>query len=189
MTNALKSYLAVERGRAARLADQLGIARSYISDLANGKKIASVGLLQRVASLTGLPLPALLGQDGFAEGAVAPYDPGTRSNRLTDIAASLAPNLRHPSFFVAASANHDFGILQGDFIVIDAKFDAHRIAQGTLVIAQIAGDDGEGRTLTARLAAPWLISNGGTIAGEVGRNAAIVGIVRVVIRADDLSAI
>lgn len=188
MPTALKAYLDAERGRAARLADELGISRSYVSDLASGKKEPSIQLLRRLADATGLEIAQLTGHpQGMSEGEATPYAPGPRANRLRDMAGMLFPGLRHPSYYIAGVELPAFGILNGDLLVTEANFDPERIEPGKLVVASLL-IDGAGRTVIGRLAHPWIIDGSGRIAGEIAVNAAVLGLIQVVVRSSDPAA-
>lgn len=184
MSNALRSFLAAERGRAARLADELEISRSYMSDLANGKKVASVPLLRRISQATGMSVGDLMGQHGFSEGAAEPYLPGPKDNRLRDLVATLFPGMRHTSFYIATSASAAFGILPGDMLVTESSFQTDLIDRGKLVVSRIADSNGSVVTVIGRVAAPWIIDASGHIAGEIGVTASIAGMIQIVLRTD-----
>lgn len=189
MSSALKSYLDAERGRAARLADDLDISRSYVSDLANGKKDGTVLLFRRISQATGIPVADLMGgQPGMAEGDAAPYVPSGKSNQLRDMVGMLAPGTRHPSYFTAKTEHQSFGILPGDLLVLEASFKPEKVDPERLVIADVAQDFGEGKTIIARVAKPWLIDSSGRICGELGVTAAILGIIQIIIRSADPAA-
>ncbi len=188
MSIALKAYLDAERGRAARLADELGISRSYVSDLAAGKKEPSLQLLRRMADLTGLRIADLSGQmQGMSEGEATPYVPGPRANRMRDMAGMLFPGLRHPSYYIAGVDHLSFAIMNGDLLVTEANFDPDKIEPGKLVVASLLVD-GTGRTVIGRLAQPWIIDGNGRIAGELPVNAAVLGLIQVVVRSFDPAA-
>jgi transcriptional regulator with XRE-family HTH domain len=189
MSNALKTYFDAERGRAARLADDLEISRSYVSDLAAGKKTASVPLLRRISEKTGLSLQDLMGDNsGFSESDVAPYIAGPKGNRLRDLAVMLFPASRHPSYYIARRDHLAFAITSGDLLVTEAQFDPDKLESGQLVVANLVTDDSEPRTLVARTALPWLVDGSGHIAGEIGRNASVLGIINIVLRSADPAA-
>jgi transcriptional regulator with XRE-family HTH domain len=188
MSDALRSYVAAERGRAARLADALDISRSYMSDLASGKKMASVPLLRRISQATGVSIGDLMGQQGMSEGAAEPYLPGPKDNRLRDLTATLFPGMRHASYYIASSANTAFGILPGDMMVTEASFSTDKIDHGKLVVSRISDDTGSVQTVIGRVAAPWIIDANGHIAGEIGVTASIVGLIHIVLRSDDPAA-
>jgi transcriptional regulator with XRE-family HTH domain len=187
MSNALRKHLDSNRGRAAQLADEIGISRSYLSDLSHGKKTASLAVLQKIAAATAIPISELLGEQGFSEGSVAAYDPGPKANSLRDAIATLLPDIRHPTWYVASGPSRDFGVLAGDMVVLEAMFDPAKVANDALVVAQIVDPIGLATTMLCRFAAPWLIGVGGRIAGKIEVNASIVGIVRLVVRGQELT--
>jgi len=190
MSDALKSYLDAERGRGARLADDLGISRSYVSDLANGKKEASAPLLRRIALATGIPVGDLMGaQPGMAEGEATPYIPGPKANRLRDLVGTMFPGMRHPSYFTATHEHLAFGILRGDLLVAEASFNADRVEPSKLVIANLAQEPGDEKTVIARVARPWLVDSSGRVCGELDVSAAILGVIQIVMRSADPAAI
>ena len=189
MSRALKSYLDAERGRASRLADDLGVSRSYISDLANGKKDGSVVLFRRIAQVTGIAVADLMGdQRGMSEGDATPYVPATKSNQMRDMVGMLALGTRHPSYFTAKTEHQSFGILPGDLLIAEASFNAEKIEPERLVIADVAHNFGEGKTIIARIARPWLIDSSGRICGELAITAGILGVIQIVVRSADPAA-
>lgn len=189
MSEALRTYLEVERGRATRLADDVGISRSYVSDLANGKKTGSVPLLRRIAQATGIPAADLMGdQPGMSEGEAEPYQPGPKANRLRDVVATLFPGMRHPSYFTATAEHLSFGILAGDLLVTEASFNPEKVDPARLVVASLSDDAGTGKTVIARVARPWLVDSAGRICGEIDASAAILGVIQVVLRSADPAA-
>lgn len=190
MSMVLKAYLDAERGRAARLADTLGISRSYISDLAAGKKTASVPLLRQIAEATGLGVDDIIGGaiPGMSEGHATAYQPGPRANRLRDMVGMLFPGLRHPSYYIADREQTAFAILAGDLLVTEANFTAERVENGQLVVASAFGEFGSGQTVIAKTARPWIIDAKGQICGEIGINASVLGLVQIVVRSADPAA-
>ncbi len=189
MSQTLKSYFDAERGRQSRLAEDLGVSRSYLSDVANGHKPGSLELLRRIADLTGLDLSDLAGRPpGMAEGDARPYLPGPKANKMRDVAGMLFPGLRNVSYYTATMDQPGFGILSGDLLVLETSFAADRVEPGKLVLARGEGQNSAGQTLVGRLAPPWLIDGNGRISGEVGMTVGLIGLVQVVLRSADPSA-
>lgn len=182
MQNALKSYMAAERGRQARLAAELDISASYLSDLAAGKKIGSLAVLRRISSSTGIPLGDLTGESAFSEGALTPFDPGPKGNSTAALLGQLYPGISSIAYFSAASDAHEFAIRAGDMLVTEMKFHTSRIPAGSLVVAQLVGDAGEGRTVVGKLADPWLLGAGGQSITRIGDDAAVVAVIRGIVR-------
>lgn len=155
MKSALKDYLDEERGRATRLADELNVARSYVSDLANGKKRGSVDILRRISELTGISFALLAGAttgDSLHDEATPFIPPPVPPGATLD--AYLAPNSQHRLTWRSTVGAPIFGILAGDLLVIDMR----RAPQsGELVLASII-DNNEAETRIARYAPPWLIT-------------------------------
>ncbi len=155
MNRALKTYLDSERGRASRLADALNVSRSYVSDLANGKKPGSIDVMRRIAELTGIPAADLLDTatpGGLSDEATryepAPIKPGN------SLDAYLAPNIRHRATFRVNKSAPWLGIHAGDVLVIDMR-NAPRL--GDVVLASVlTGNDAETRVL--RYLPPHLVS-------------------------------
>lgn len=182
MTNALKTYLDAERGRATKLAETLDISRGYLSELASGKKVATLPVYRRISEETGIPLGTLLGATGFAEGAALPVVVPRGDNRLLDLAHQMAPRLRKPAFLRLATDARDFGMCSGDLIVIDLLAPSGPIPNGALVVAQITDDMGEASTIVGRLAAPWIIGAAGIVRGRNEDTASVMGTVEAVLR-------
>lgn len=63
MSQALHKYLDLRRGRATELADEIGISRSYLSNIASGKKIPAPEKLLLLSQATGIPVTALISDD------------------------------------------------------------------------------------------------------------------------------
>lgn len=189
MSQTLKAYFDAERGRQSRLADALAVSRSYLSDVANGKKEGSVDLLRRIAELTGLDMNDLVGrQPGMSEGDATPYQPGPRANRLRDMVAMLFPGVRNVTYYIASTDHPAFGIMNGDLLVLETSFTPDKIEQGKLVLGRASVDDSTSHTVIGRLARPWLIDGNGRISGEIGVDVGLVGLVQVVVRSADPSA-
>jgi len=174
MTEALKTYLDEERGRATRLAPQLGISRSYLSELANGKKEGSVDLMRRIADLTGIPAADLLGSaparpEGLHDEATPWNPPPVRQGDSLD--EYLAPTIQRRQTFVARTGALWLGVLAGDLLVIDMKT-APR--SGQTVLASIPdGDTAETRIL--RYLPPLLLDGDPTHAPIPLSDAFVVG--------------
>lgn len=155
MSDALKNYLGAGRGRATKLANDLGLSRSYVSDLANGKKRGSVETMRRVAEITGIDAANLLGAampDELHDQAT-PYTPAPVA-RDTTIDAVIAPNVRQRQTFIVETPAPALHILTGDVIIIDMR----NLGQsGDIVLAAILdGDFRETRIL--RYLPPHLVS-------------------------------
>lgn len=189
MMNALKTYLDAERGRATKLAETLEISRGYLSELASGKKVATLPVYRRIAEETGIPLGTLLGATGFAEGAAMPIAVAAGDNRLLDLAHQMAPHLQKPSFLRLATDARDFGLCSGDLIVIDLLTKADRLPTGALVVAQVTDERGEASTVVGRLAPPWIIGAGGVVRGRNEDTASVMGTVEAVLRGAGIDAL
>lgn len=189
MSHSLKAYFDAERGRQARLADALEVSRSYISDVASGKKPGSVDLLRRIAELTGLDMNDLVGrQPGMSDGDATPYQPGPRANRLRDMVAMLFPGIRNVEYYIASTDHPALGVLAGDLLVLEASFTPEKVEPGKLVLGRAAIEDRTSHTVIGRAAHPWLIDGTGRISGQIGVDIGIVGLVQVVLRSADPSA-
>lgn len=156
MTSALRRYLQAERGRQRRLAEQLEINESHLSNIATGKKSASTEILRRIAELTGIDPAELLGADmppGLSE-QVTPYIPPRVASETT-LDAIIAPQVRSRTMVKVNTGAPGFGIHAGDLLVIDMRSAARPgdIVQG----AVIDGDFVETRIL--RYLPPFLISD------------------------------
>lgn len=186
MSKLLRDYLESERGRATRLADAVGISRSYLSDLSTGKKVASVKVLRDISRETGIALPDLMGQSGLSEGAVSAFDPGQKANEIGSLAATVAPGLRRPTYMICSSANRDAGVMAGDLLIIEQGFDAAKLRDGDLVIGRFQdGDDAV--SVICTVASPWLIGAGSQLLGKIGVEAGVVGQVKGVLRGAGLT--
>lgn len=67
MSKALRTYLRAERGRAARIAETVGISQPYLSDIANGKKVPAAEKLVALSQATGIPVDALLSEEAATQ--------------------------------------------------------------------------------------------------------------------------
>ncbi|MCW1932637.1 helix-turn-helix domain-containing protein [Pararhodobacter zhoushanensis] len=155
MSTILKLYLNAERGRQRRLAEALGVTESHVSNIANGRKQASVDVLRKIAELTGLQSSDLLGAAepaGLAE-QVVPYTSRSMSQETT-LDAYLAPKTRHRAMFMTKTGEPLLGILPGDVLVIDMRNPPR--PGNTVLAAVISGDTSETRIL--RYAPPFLLS-------------------------------
>ena len=122
MSEPLKTYLDAERGRATKLAAQIGIARSYLSDLASGKKVGSVDVMRRISEATGIDLGEMIGTVRPAElhDEATPWNPPpVRQGEALD--GYLAPNVQRRQTFVVRTGALWLGVLAGDLLVIDVK--------------------------------------------------------------------
>jgi transcriptional regulator with XRE-family HTH domain len=180
MDSALKTYLAAERGRATRLADSLGVSPGYVSDLAAGKKTARLQVYRRIADVTQIPLAELIGVTGFAEGTAQPILAPV-SNRLGDIAGTIAPDARHPEYVRLTTDAPGFALLADDLVIYDAAR-LPELAPGTLAVARVATDNDDVVTVIVRLAQPWAMTSSGDIIGRIGDTVSIAGPVRGCLR-------
>lgn len=190
MTSALQTYFDAERGRQSRLADKIGVSRSYMSDIAAGKKTPSLEVLVQIARETGISMDDLSGlrAPGMADGDATPYTPGPRANRLRDIVATLFPALRQPSYYIAQHDLTAFAVCPGDLLVTEAMFQTEHITPGKIVVARVENQTGTVQTMIAKMARPWLIDAKGDICGRLDQNANVVGLVQVVLRSADPAA-
>lgn len=192
MTQPMKMHLAPFLKRAGlsqtALAAAVGISRGYMSELTSGKKAPSIAVLNDIARVLGVDPGALIQDDDPRPGmAEAPqrysYEPDVLSlpGPNTVEMAAVAPDAKHPSWWVAQRGAPGFGILPGDRIVVDL---GAAPAPGDLVLATPA--DPESITLLRRWAGPWLFDDNGTEAPRSSsRGVAILGVVHAVLRSFD----
>lgn len=185
MTKALLTYLQAERGRQSSLAEKIGVSRSYLSDVANGKKPGSVSLFRAIADATGLPMAELMGetiQGSFQEPAPptfnAPSKPGAKTASLI---RQLYPALANPGVLSAPYDLLAFGIRAGDTLVIEAKSRNEEARNGDLVLARKVSST-DPPTVVGSVAKPWIIGKDCQISGHLGEDTAIVGVICGVIR-------
>ncbi|WP_154664577.1 helix-turn-helix domain-containing protein [Gemmobacter nectariphilus] len=191
MSQALRDWVSAERGRAARMADELGLSRPYVSNLVNGSKPGSVDVWRRISEYTGIPASELIGgaetdepePQGFSEPQLTAFHPPTgQTAHLRTAVRALFPDAKNPTVLIARGHQPTFGVLDRDLIIYEQKFDHGAIPANGLVIAQILSDAGTARTTIGRLAAPWIIGHDATVRGTDGLDASILGVVLGVLR-------
>lgn len=185
MSSALKLYLSEQRGRARRLAEELDVSESYLSNLSRGRKSGSVEIWRKISEATGIPVAALVGTDetgGFSDDA-EPFTPPPVPQGAT-LDAYLAPGVAHRLTWRSTIAAPSFGILAGDLLVIDMRRAART---GEIVLAATLNGDTTD-TRIARLAPPWLITPDPTEPPIDASNARIQGPVIAVARGAGLDA-
>lgn len=154
MSTALKAWFDGKRGRQRDLAVMLDVSESYLSNIANGRREGSVGLMRRIAEATGLPTAELMGAstDELRDDAT-PFTPRpTRAGETID--AYLAPASHHRVTWRATRGAPWLGILHGDLLVIDTK---RPPATGEIVLASVM-DGAETQTRILRYLPPYLLS-------------------------------
>jgi transcriptional regulator with XRE-family HTH domain len=161
MVEALKTYLKAERGRAARLAEVLGVSESHISNMATGKKGTTPEVLRRIAEITGIDPADLIGAAprNALHDQVAPWTPPPVPQDDT-LDAYLAPAIRRRETFIARTGALWLGVLAGDLLVIDVKT-APKSGQ-TVLASVVDGNTAETRIL--RYIPPMLIDGDPTTA-------------------------
>ncbi|XAI95588.1 hypothetical protein [Nostoc phage Nsp-JY21] len=157
----LTQYLLAERGRQARLAEDIGVSPSYISDVSKGKKPGTLKLFRSIASATGLPLAELLGEHeyendddtpilhGLGEPDATPFvaKQGTPAADAMLIARTLAPDASHIVLYTAQRDFPGFAILKGDLLIIGT---ASQSKNGDVVIANISDGSQHNATTVLR---------------------------------------
>lgn len=191
MDNALKHWADQQRGRAAKLADDLGVSRPYISDIVNGKKSGSVEIMRKIADYTGIAAADLIGATtpeaattpGLSEPALVPFSPATgQTAAFRATIRSLYPQARTPGQLIAHGAQPAFGVLHGDLLIFEQQFKPEDLTSDHLVIAQVLSEAGTATTTLGRLARPWIIGHDTTVRGAEGTDASVVGIVLGILR-------
>lgn len=186
MSEALKKWAAVERGRAAQLAEKLEVSRAHISEIVNGHKVPSSKLLRRIAEATGLPLSDLMGtqeQRGMAEPGVEAFAPAPQqAASLRQVMRTLFPHARNPEYVRAVGDHAAFGISDGDLVAYSQQFDAAAASPDDLVIVRKTDASGFSHTTIGRLARPWIIGHDARMLGAEGKDAAVIGLVCGILR-------
>lgn len=151
------------------LANGIGVAKGYISNIAQGKKLPSYTMTMRITDYLGMTSDELFAaMKGDARGAAVPQRPGTgfaepeatpfqwpTKTSEARLYRALAPTAQRPSSLLVNRAIAEWGILRGDIVIIDLGREAR---SGDLVAATLsdAATD-EHTTLMRRLALPWLV--------------------------------
>lgn len=145
------------------LADAVGVNRSFISDIAKGKKKPSLAVLERMVEVLGvnpsdlyepesLPAPP----QGFFEQDVIPFGRG-RDTPLAQAVRYLAPDAIRPEVWRADRSMPSLGILRNDLLIVDIG----RVAtDGQIGIFGLIGPNGTtAHTSARRLVGGWLLAD------------------------------
>jgi len=157
----LSEYLLAERGRQARLAEEIGVSPSYISDVSKGKKPGTLKLFRSIAVATGLPLAELLGEhdyendddtpilNGLGEPDATPFiaKQGMPVSEVMAIARRLAPQASHIVLYTAQRDFPGFSIVKGDLLVIGTPAQSRK---GDIVIANLSDGTAHNATTVLR---------------------------------------
>ncbi|ODM45544.1 hypothetical protein A9320_27740 [Ruegeria sp. PBVC088] len=153
MTLRIKHYLRQANLTQAELAAKLDITTGYMSNLAQGKRVPSPQMLQRIAEALGVRVSDIMEEPatGFEEAPVQFEDIPMSDVRA--ICRALGITAGQPTICVASRSAPAFAVSKGDKIVADLSgpFEAPGLVLATFV------ENGAGRTELCRNAPPWLI--------------------------------
>lgn len=122
------------------MADALGITESHLSNIAAGRKSASVDLLQRISDHTRIPVGDLIGAPGSPFGLhedAAPFD-RSDTQSVQNLVKALAPECRHALAWTAMIDAPQFSICSGDLLVVDMSVSA---PSGSIALASTPDGD------------------------------------------------
>lgn len=187
MKTPLKLWLDARRGRQTELSGAIDLSAGYLSQIASGQKVPSADVAQRIAAATGLRVTDIIADPGLREDAAEPFTPGPAGNRIGALAATVAPHLRHRQFWRATANAPELAVLEGDILVIEAQFDPQAIRPGEQVLARATDSNGEAQTILGVSARPWIMRCGGRTPIVEGRDAAVLGLIRAVLRGEGLA--
>ncbi|MFN6976789.1 MAG: helix-turn-helix domain-containing protein [Gemmobacter sp.] len=184
----LKSAIARRNISQTHLADLIGVNKSYISDLVSGKKAPSFGVLSDlVEALDAEPsellrrkrrhryLPAPSGPPGFAEGAATRFAPDLASNRLSALIDLVVPGLPNVIAWTVDTPSAGLGLVAGDVVLVESPLRPGSLAAGDIVVASVAGKQGDAVSVFARYLPPWIVNGSGASVGSLDTDTAILG--------------
>jgi transcriptional regulator with XRE-family HTH domain len=175
----IKSAMKRRKMNQTELAEAVGIQRSYMSELINGKKQPSMALFTRLVDVLKVSPDDFLRQDApktpeergqqmltsllaFEESETVPFDRtgaadkgGSRHAAMMRACRALAPETRSLDFHLVARNMPSLGLLKGDAVVLDMN---PLYRDGDLVIANAVDANGTGMTLIREYQAPFLVA-------------------------------
>jgi putative transcriptional regulator len=175
----IRSAMKRRKMNQTELAEAVGIQRSYMSELINGKKQPSMALFTRLVEVLKVRPDDFLRPDApktpeergqqmlayslaFEESETVPFDRtgavakgSSRHAAMMRACRAVAPETRSLDFHLVARNMPSLGLLKGDAVVLDMN---PQYRDGDLVIAQLVDANGIGMTLIREYQAPFLVA-------------------------------